>query len=375
VKSLKGVDSRNYSYLLAKVLSHSWHNTSLLPEISSGELESISIMLQSSGAGGLGWWRIRESDLSIFQVGEELHQAYRLQTLYSARHEHNIQAAFALMRANNIEPILTKGWAIARLYPAKGLRPYGDIDLQVRSEDYSKAQDIAKSVEGQKCHIDLWHEEFARLDKSNIDEIYQRSQLVKLQNADIRILGAEDNLRFLCLHLLRHGAIRPLWFCDVAVALESRPENFDWQYCLGKHKIQADWIACVIGVTHQLLGAQVEGTPIAQRAHNLPKWLVPAILKAWERRYSSGYKPQQLMMDSLRHPGRFMESFKGRWLNPIEASVDFKIPFNEFPRWPFQLVKFMARSAHFITRLPRLLIEKRSHQPIEKPTVNAESKR
>ena len=43
----------------------------------------------------------------------------------------------------------------------------------------------------------------------------------------------EDQLRQLCLHLLRHGACRPLWLCDVAVMLESLPGDFDWDRCLG----------------------------------------------------------------------------------------------------------------------------------------------
>jgi hypothetical protein len=50
---------------------------------------------------------------------------------------------------------------------------------------------------------------------------------VELNGAKIRILGAEDHLRLLCLHLLKHGAWRPLWLCDVAAALESRPSSFD----------------------------------------------------------------------------------------------------------------------------------------------------
>ncbi len=50
-----------------------------------------------------------------------------------------------------------------------------------------------------------------------------RSQLVNLDGVDVRVPGLEDHLGILCLHLLHHGAFRPLWLCDIAAALETRP--------------------------------------------------------------------------------------------------------------------------------------------------------
>ena len=43
---------------------------------------------------------------------------------------------------------------------------------------------------------------------------------------DVRVLSPEDDLRFLCLHLLRHGAVQPLWLCDICVLLEARANDF-----------------------------------------------------------------------------------------------------------------------------------------------------
>jgi hypothetical protein len=73
------------------------------------------------------------------------------------------------------------------------------------------------------------------------DELFARSQLVPLGDSQIRILGDEDHLRIICLHLLRSGAWRPLWLCDVAVALETLSPDFDWDICLGRDPRQADW--------------------------------------------------------------------------------------------------------------------------------------
>src|SRR5205823_7319953 len=125
-------------------------------------------------------------------------------------------------------------------------------------------------------HVDL-HTDFspgqrghALMKDCRVDELYDRSQLVPLGGAEVRVLGPEDHLRFLCLHLLGHGAWRPLWLCDIAVALEARPPDFDWDHCLGGDPRRSDWVACSLGVAHQLLGARVDDTPIAERAQRLP---------------------------------------------------------------------------------------------------------
>src|SRR5262245_60890459 len=113
---------RRPSELMVSLLAGAWRENPSLPDISEAELLSITIMLQKSGAGGLAWWRIRESGLRETAIGKELQQSYRLQTLRMARREQEIKQAFQLLRAERIEPILVKGWAIARLYPEKGLR-------------------------------------------------------------------------------------------------------------------------------------------------------------------------------------------------------------------------------------------------------------
>jgi hypothetical protein len=69
-------------------------------------------------------------------VSAELHDAYRLFALQAVLHEQRLTRAFALLRAAGVEAILGKGWAVARLYPDLGLRPYGDIDLYVRHHQH-----------------------------------------------------------------------------------------------------------------------------------------------------------------------------------------------------------------------------------------------
>ncbi len=74
------------------------------------------------------------------KIAFQFQQAYRLHTLQAAIHEREIKKLFTLLRQADIEPILIKGWAVAQLYPEKGLRPHDDIDLIVRPDQYQAAK-------------------------------------------------------------------------------------------------------------------------------------------------------------------------------------------------------------------------------------------
>jgi hypothetical protein len=341
-----------YVELMIQLLSGSWSNKLLQPVISEEDLNRSSAMLQDSGAGGLLWWQIRESDLRDSAAGEALHQLYRMQTLIAAKTELEIQNIFRILRSNHLEPILVKGWAIARHYPAKGLRPYGDIDLILHPKDRTKALEVMQSPEGRKYYGDFDHEELEKLDEQTLDDLFAHSQLVKLGETEIRVMGDEDHLRFLCIHLLRHGAWRPLWLCDIAIAVESRKADFDWQRCLGKDKNQADWVTCTIRLAHELLGADIRNTPAENKT--LPKWFVPTVLQQWEHPRLGDHTPPELIMTSLRRPAHIVKAIRERWPNPISASIRMNAPFNECPRLPFQVANYAKDTASFAKRLAKM---------------------
>lgn len=341
--------------LVAKALAGAWRSDPPALDFSAEELNEVAPLLLGSGAGGLCWWRVRYSDLRTSPVACELQQAYRFHTIRAALHEREIQEVIALLRSADLEPILVKGWAIARLYPEKALRPYGDIDLCFWPEQYPKALAVMQNPEYHKYHVDL-HEGFAKLDDLTPDQLYARSQIVSLGDIDVRVLSLEDHLRILCIHLLKHGAFRPLWLCDIAATLESRTAGFDWERCLGGNRRQADWVACTIGLAHQLLGVQVDDTPVAARARNLPKWLVAHVLKQWEAPYVANqpqvnYYPP--MASYLRHPVGVLKALRKRWPDPLESTIRLRGPFNELPRMPFQIGYSFLRIAKFLAHLPK----------------------
>jgi hypothetical protein len=317
---------------------------------SSYELEEIASLLTTCGAGGLAWCRLRGSDLRHSQIAELFQAQYRFQSLQAALHERSLKKVIPLLRSFDVEPLLVKGWAIARLYPEPGLRPYIDLDLCVLPNDYEHAEAALNNPECQGANVDL-HRGFEKFYDRRTDDIFTRSRLVKLDDVEVRVLSPEDDLRFLCMHLLRHGAVQPLWLCDIGVLLEARAADFDWDRCLSGSRKEADWVACAIGLAHQLVGVEVEETPVARRAQNLPTWSVPAVLQSWGVPLPA--LPQIKAL--LRQPASLLRSLpqemRRHWPNPIEATMTLKGPFNQLPRLPFQVGHIVSRSTSLLAQL------------------------
>src|SRR5262249_2881505 len=105
------------SRLVAAALAVSWRDNPWEQELSLEELSAVAPLLLSFGAAGLGWWRFRHSDLRDSSPALELHQAYRLHSLQAAIHEREIKAVIPFLQSAGIDPVMVKGWAIARKYP------------------------------------------------------------------------------------------------------------------------------------------------------------------------------------------------------------------------------------------------------------------
>ncbi len=348
---------KSSGHLVAVALAGAWRDVPPTLELDEAELNRIAPLLLRSGAAALCWRRVRLSELRDVPAAKELRQAYRRCTLQNALNQQTIERAIALLRSAEVEPILVKGWAAARLYPEPGLRPYGDVDLCVRPEQFSRAETALENVAEVRRGVDL-HCGFAKFGGGDVEAIYARSRLARLGETEVRVLCAEDHLRILAIHMLREGAWRPLWLCDIALAIESRSAGFDWELCLTKNPRRADWVICALRLAQQLLGARLDETPAAHIKRPLPRWLVPAILKEWESKVPSMSQRHTAPMASfLRYPAGLLKGLRHRWPNPIEATVSMNGSFNRLPRLPFQFGNCVARTARFAAHLPKLLRE------------------
>jgi Uncharacterised nucleotidyltransferase len=336
---------------VAAALAGSWLKSPPRSTMAARDVATIAPLLLKSGAAALGWWRFRGSGGQLLSAVRSLREPYLQYAIQAVEHERQVAGAFRLLRAGGVDPILIKGWAIARAYPEAGLRPPGDIDLYVSPEQHVKARAVLNSAKCKEYWVDLDHDEITRFSDFGFAELFCRSEIVNLDGTEIRVMGAEDHLRILCLHLLKHGAWRPLWLCDVGAALESRSSSFDWDRCLGRNKRRADWIACTVGLANRLLGADLEDVPAKIRANKLPSWLMSSVLKQWSTPYPSNLPSFATQMKTVLGKSGILRAVRQRWPNPIQATVDANGRFDNMTRLPFQLGNCLARSVKFCLHL------------------------
>ena len=338
--------------LIAQTLTGSWRTAPPPLELEAGELSAITLQLLGAGVAGLAWRRVRDSHLKESPSAAELRSQYERNTVLAVIRRHGIESIIGALNSAGIESMLVKGLAAARLYGDEGLRPYVDADVCVAQRQIPAALVVLKRLADTGVTVDL-HREFTTLGDGDWEEIYSRSQLMKLGESEVRIPSAEDHLRILSVHMLREGAWRPLWLCDVASAVESRPASFDWNICVGQSRQLSNWINCALKLAHELLGAKIGGTP-ADDEKPLPQWLTATVLREWEATAPSmTLRHQSPMASHLRSPRTLLPGFRHRWPNAIEGTIVSRALFNDLPRFPFQLTAYMMRGANFALGLSR----------------------
>lgn len=335
------------SFLLAKVLEGCWRETPPPLKITEEELNEISLSLQAVSGASLAWWKIKDTPLSETRVASEFEKTHRYYSIQNRVREHEIQKGFNLLRSHNIEPILVKGWAINRLYPNHALRFFSDNDFLYHPADFEKAKRILEMEENGRFNQDMHRgtsNPLRKLDHKSFEELFEKSQLVRLGETNVRVLSNEDHLRLLVSHWLMDGGERASGLCDVALLVENHAQNFDWNLCLSNNKQRAGWVSCTIELAHKLLGARVDNVPNEVRCKEMPAWLLPALLRAWK------YKPVlQQPWNDIRAPAKFIKNLSQRFpLNPISSTARINGSFNNTPRLPYSVVSYAIRCYQYL---------------------------
>ncbi|PYS97845.1 MAG: hypothetical protein DMF63_18430 [Acidobacteria bacterium] len=257
--------------------------------------------------------------------------------------EELIVHAFGRLRENGIEPILIKGWAAGRNYPADKPRFSIDVDLVVSSADFDDAEKALAGING----VDL-HRELRDRDTVDWQHLCSRSELVELDGEHIRLLSAEDHLRVICVHWLLSGATDRERLWDVFYAVQNRPANFSWPLCLDiVSETRRDWVVLTIGLTHKYLGLDISELPFRDRAVELPPWLTKFLEKEWLD--ESGLWPLEATLKDRR---TFLHQLRKRLPpNPVQATVNCEGSFDAYSRVPYQMRDIFQRVRPSIHRI------------------------
>lgn len=317
---------------VAALLRGAWRADPEPPELGPGSLAALLPGLRRGGVAGLAWNRVRRSpELAASEAGAALRQEFRHQALQRAVHERALAEAQRRLEEAGEDAFLAKGWAASRLYPTAGFRPCGDIDLYVRIEWHARAF-AALAAGGRPLPVDL-HRGLADLSDRDPEQVWTRTRIVEEASLRVRVLGPEDHLRLISLHMLRHGVARPMWLCDAAVALETRPADFDWDWFRSGSPRRTEAALLGLRLAGELLGARLDGVPGVR----VPGWVGRAVLRSWE----AGVHRREPFLSQVKvSPGR---AVREHWPSPIEATLGLGGRFDGRPRLPYQLGYVAAR--------------------------------
>lgn len=255
--------------------------------------------------------------------------------------------AFELFRENGIEPVLIKGLAAGRYYPAERPRIATDTDLAVSCADFAAADIIARSDAATGLAIDL-HRELRHLDTVGWGNLYESSQLITAEGGTIRVLRPEDHLRIVCVHWLTDGGSNKERLWDVFYMVANRPPGFDWDRFVNLvDERRRRWLICTVGLAKRYLGLDLTGTPIEAEASDLPAWLIKAV----EREWASETRTWPLEA-SINDPKLFIKQIGKRLRpNPIRATVQSEGSFDASTRVFYQLENTLKSIVPSIRRI------------------------
>ncbi len=250
-----------------------------------------------------------------------------------------IKKVFDFFRNFEIEPVLIKGYSIARYYPQNKIRNFLDIDLVFSDKDFPRAKSLSKSLEIDDILID-YHLELRHLDTVPWANLFAKSEIIKLDDTEIRVLCPEDHLRVICVHWLTDGGEyrEKLW--DIYYIIENRPADFDWDRCLNSvSKRRRRWIVCTIGLTQKYLGLDLSNTPIEEEAKDLPRWLIKKVESEWQKEL----RLEPLIIASYNYKSLIQQLWKRFPPNAITATIDCEGDFDARTRIFYQIRDMFKR--------------------------------
>ncbi len=256
-------------------------------------------------------------------------------------------AAFGHFRSAGIEPILIKGWAVGRLYPAHKPRFAADIDLAISSADLEKAENLIKTASFENIAVDL-HRELRHLDTVAWQKLFSRSQTINLDGTSIRILADEDHLRVLAVHWLSDGGMNRDRLWDIHYTVTSQAKTFDWDRCFAEiSPTRQKWIRTVVALAAKYTQLDVAAVPFDTSENNIPRWIIKTLEKEWRSEV-----PISSLHLSFNDPKRLLQQLAKRFPpNAIQSTIEAEGEFDENSRLPFQIKSLLRRAKPSLLRI------------------------
>ncbi|HEY5522488.1 MAG TPA: nucleotidyltransferase family protein [Desulfuromonadaceae bacterium] len=265
-----------------------------IPETSLGKLspadwESLADRALRFKVEGLFYREIKSrnfpAELVPVDVRNRLRGAYRNLATRNTGLFFDFLKVLQSLAENQLPVIALKGLALAKnIYGDIALRPMFDMDLLLKEEDLIRAGRILLTL-GYRQDLPAWESMLKTYHhlppfknkngtiielhwnivtpnssiKVDLDGLWERACLIKVDNAEVRVFSVEDLFLHLCIHACFHlqTELDLIPFCDLAGLIKTAADKIDWQIVIAR---AARWGAkkclyLMLLLVQELLGA------------------------------------------------------------------------------------------------------------------------
>lgn len=283
------MEQREAGRLLCDFLSGRKIPEARLEKLSPSDWESLIDRTVHFKVWGLFYREIKSrnipTELIPVDAKNRLREAYRY---FATRNTSLFFDALKVLKSladNQLPVIALKGLSLAKnIYGDIALRPMNDIDLLVKEEDLVRAGRILLTL-GYKPSFPAWEstlKTFRHLPhfmnkrgaiielhwnivapdspiKVDLDGLWERARLIKVDNVEVRAFSPEDLFLHLCIHACGHlqTGINLIPFCDISGLIKTPGDKIDWQIVVDR---ATSWggkkcVYLMLLVVRELMGA------------------------------------------------------------------------------------------------------------------------
>lgn len=269
-------------------------------------------------------------------------------TVFAVRHFEVLE----FFRQHSFEPIVIKGWSVARWYDDPTQRTFTDIDLALSPHELDTARHALEEWSNPGVAVDL-HPGLRDLDRLPWEAIFSRSQLVDLNGTAIRVLADEDNIRVTAAHWLMDGGVNREKLLDIYYLVKNRRNDLDWPMVLEAGTPERrSWVIAAIATARDYAQLDVSGLPEEIRTFQLPEWYK----KTLEREWRLGPYPRLYLYLAIKNPKTLFAQLRRRFPpNPIAAVVDAEGRMDARSPLNYQFRSFFKKIPPFLKGTGRML--------------------
>jgi hypothetical protein len=245
------------------LLSRCMEDSAYLPAQSLDDQVRAIEMAIKHGVGPLLYHRLKAANGNgglTESVGERLKQEYFQTAAFNLLLSSEIPTLLQVLTKEGIPVLWVKGVILgSTIYSDLGLRPSGDLDVIVSSENIDRAEkairslgyipaspeafgDFGKEISharayqkngGKNLALELHQSLVSNMHgttPTNGEWFWSHSTQVSINGSSVVTLSPEANLIYLCGHLICHHGWEPrfIWLYDIHRLLEIYRETFDW---------------------------------------------------------------------------------------------------------------------------------------------------